>query len=98
MSTVDFRLALNRNTKCYRLRIGGLHLCISYDTIIAAQFGNKFLRRDNEWGKTTGRHMNELGVREWQVGTEEEIETLVREAMISMGHEMAMSRLEGNGK
>lgn len=48
---INFRHATDRNTKCYRLRIGALHLLISYETVVAAENGRRRVRLDNTWGQ-----------------------------------------------
>lgn len=57
---IDFGLATNRNTKCYRLTVADVNMIISYGTVIAAQskrLGS--IRQANHWGPTTGRHFKE---------------------------------------
>jgi|GEM_PF-5917488 hypothetical protein len=50
----------SRNTKAMQLRIGGVYLFYSYDTLIGALLTGrnpKMLRVKNTWGPTTGKHI-----------------------------------------
>ena len=64
---VNFGKATRRDTPCYYLNVAGVDMVISYETVIAASYGGKCIRRNNDWGPTTGRHMNETGVRDFAV-------------------------------
>ena len=58
---IDFGLATNRNTKCYRLTVADVGMVISYGTVIAAQSKRLgAIRQANHWGPTTGRHFKEV--------------------------------------
>lgn len=63
--------ATNRRTPCYWVELGSLRVLFSYQTPIAfsgvTSSTTKLLaRRHNDWGRTTGRHMTEAGVRDWK--------------------------------
>jgi hypothetical protein len=62
---VRFRKGTDRNTQCYELYIADVRLIISYQTVIAARYGGEMIRRHNDWGPTTGRHMRETYVRDY---------------------------------
>lgn len=38
----------------------GMRLAFSYETLIAFTVGGRWRMRENEWGPTTGKHMNLL--------------------------------------
>jgi hypothetical protein len=80
MSLIRFA-KVNRNTQAYVVDIGGVEIYISYETVIAIQSeATGRLRRDNNWGRTTGRHMNELGIKSWPIVSEEEMNTAIARA------------------
>lgn len=55
-----------RNTQAYAVSIGTLTLYFSYETLVAMSGpGIEPCRLPNLWGPTTGRHINEMGVRDW---------------------------------
>ena len=44
--------------------INGVRLLFSYETIVGFDAGNGWVVRENSWGPTTGKHMNqETGVK-----------------------------------
>lgn len=49
-----------RNTKCYIVHIGPHDLYFSYETLIGYDGPIGYFRRENIWGPTTGRHINEM--------------------------------------
>lgn len=68
-----------RNTRLLILRVFDMKLVVSYDTVVAAQFHGKAIRRKNIWGPTTGRHMTEWGVRSYdEIEDPEEFNAEVR--------------------
>jgi len=71
-----------RNTKAYIVTIGDLELFVSYETIIAARTLYERARLRNDWGPTTGRHINEMGLKDWPIVTEEELNRIATEAFI----------------
>jgi len=42
------------------VRINGFRFFFSYKTLVAVKKGNKLLISENQWGNTTGRHLNEI--------------------------------------
>jgi hypothetical protein len=93
---LSFRHASRRNTKCYQIRLGGDSFYLSYETIIAAEVhdGDEYrrVRLDNSWGPTTGRHMNELEVRNYAVIEESEMQRLVRQSILRAGQQVALDK------
>ena len=65
----------NRNTKAYVVTINEHELFFSYSTCIAYRGPLGHFRLDNTWGPTTGRHINEMGLRNLPIVTEKEMET-----------------------
>lgn len=90
-----FRHASRRNTKCYQINLGGDTFYISYETIIAASVGDQRIRLDNSWGPTTGRHMNDMGVRSYKVVSRDELQDLIRQSVLRAGQHLAMHKLKG---
>lgn len=71
-----------RNTPCYIVRACGMTLYFSYETVIAVESALGSVRRDNDWGPTTGRHMNDMDVRRIKtIVNEEGIETFVERSV-----------------
>ncbi len=58
-----------RNTKAHIVELdNGTTLYFSYETIIAQRLHDGTQERiANSWGPTTGRHFNEMGLRDWPV-------------------------------
>lgn len=83
---VRLRNPTGRNTKAYVLEINGRSFYFSYETCIAfcgvtfAKEGYVSVRRENTWGPTTGRHMNEMHVRHFDVVGEDEFDDIVNMA------------------
>ena len=57
---VSIRNYTNRNTPAHAVTIGGVEFFFSYQTCIAVRVQGKLIMRENVWGSTTGRHMNEI--------------------------------------
>ena len=47
---------INRN----RVIFGNLTLYFSYDTIVGFKVGSKVVCRENDWGTTTGKYLNDI--------------------------------------
>ena len=92
---LSFHHASRRNTKCYCIEIAGSSVVILYDTIIACRTDEGACRIENSWGPTTGRHMNETGVRDWPVVSSEELHSRIRRAIIKAGLNAVHERLKG---
>ena len=54
---------------------------VSYETVmgVCGELDGKFFRarRHNHWGPTTGRHVNEMGIRDWPELPDDEFDELV---------------------
>lgn len=71
-----------RNTKAHCVYIGDRCYFFSYETCVGytgpgLDGDYKAIRRENVWGPTTGRHMNEMGIRDFHVLPEEEFRRVV---------------------
>lgn len=75
---IRFGNATNRNTKCYTLDVGYVHMIISYETVVAARYKTERIRRGDDWGPTTKRHMNETGVDGFDKLDEDEFEARLK--------------------
>lgn len=61
MSIIEFRPPA-RNTKAHVVNIFGVYVYFSYATPVACNPPNgPSFQRENIWGPTTGRHLNEWG-------------------------------------
>lgn len=92
---LSFNHASKRNTKCYEINIAGSTFLISYDTIIACHTDEGAVRIENSWGPTTGRHMNEMGIRYWPVVPKAELHQRIRRAIIKAGLTATIDRIKG---
>lgn len=54
------------NNKAHIVRLGGLWLYFSYETCIGMSYGGECIRCINKWGPTTGRHINQMGIRDYK--------------------------------
>lgn len=72
---------IGRNTKAYETVIGPVTLYFSYNTLIGVHTGTQFARRENHWGPTTGRHINEFGLRDAMIMSERDLEGLAELAI-----------------
>lgn len=52
---------INLRTNMYQLEHGTLTIWFSYETPIAFLTSQLFVARQNEWGPTTGKHLNVIG-------------------------------------
>ena len=46
------------NSNCMRVQVGKLYLYFSYTTIVAFSMDSKTVGCENNWGSTTGKHLN----------------------------------------
>ncbi len=60
MANVSLWNYSGRNTESYAVRVGSLTLYFSYQTVVAFRYNGKLVVRENDWGQTTGRHLNEI--------------------------------------
>jgi len=74
----------NRNTPARVLEIGNVDLYFSYKTLIGVRGPGVSIRRDNEWGSTTGRHFNEMNLRDVPKGNEREVNDAAVKAIASL--------------
>lgn len=59
---IEFSHATNRNTQAYLVHFLGTTTLFSYETPVGfIDDKGKRIRRENVWGPTTGRHLNESG-------------------------------------
>lgn len=63
------------------IHIGHVNLYFSYDTLIGYSYMGERLRRHNDWGPTTGRHINLLSIRDFEEVDEENLELHVTAAL-----------------
>jgi len=80
-----------RSTEARVLRLGpGLTLYFSYSTLIGVSGPLGAVRCTNTWGPTTGRHMNEMGLRSnrWDEVNEEALLAHLSEELIRLGLEL----------
>ncbi len=52
--------AYGRGTQGNGVEIGGLTIWFSYRTAVAFRWDGQLVVRRNEWGPTTGKHLNEI--------------------------------------
>lgn len=75
---LELNKATKRNTQCHWVSLAGVRMLFSYSTVVAFQAQGKSFCRRNDWGPTTGRHMNETGVRTWtEVADEKTFENMI---------------------
>ncbi len=67
--------------QCRALEVDGRTLYFSYETLIGAEVDGKKYRRANEWGPTTGRHINRCGLATAEVVTADILERLAGGAL-----------------
>lgn len=65
MNFLELSKGSNRNTQCYKMRIGSVRLFWSYETCIGIACSAGRVRRKNCWGPTTGRHMTDMGIQDY---------------------------------
>lgn len=73
---LSFQRGSDRKTECYIVTIGDVEAFISYTTILAIRSPKGHGRLENSWGPTTGRHINEMGLRDWPLVTPAELASL----------------------
>lgn len=83
---LNFWKPTSRNTPVYKMTVFGVTFTVSYETVVAVHgrlnSQGKMARLENVWGPTTGRHMNDAGVRDYPVLCEEEFDQLCTELLI----------------
>lgn len=95
MALLSFGKASNRNTQAYSIGLGPHQFFISYETIVAYKGPLGYVRRVNEWGPTTGKHLSEMGFGRGVNCREVDgpaMEALIDEAVMQTGLAMAKLR------
>ena len=85
-----------RNTQMYKTTLNGITLFCSYDTVIGYSSSYNRARLANSWGPTTGRHMNEHGIRDYPEVAENEMENMIRDDFNRIALEDIKSRVKGS--
>lgn len=80
------RLIQVNNTKAHTLHIGNHALHFSYETCVAYEGPLGRARIENHWGPTTGRHMRQLGVKDFPVVSDDEFETRTIALILNASH------------
>lgn len=78
---LELRKGSERNTQCHVVQIGDHEFFFSYQTCVAYRSSTMRCRLENVWGPTTGRHINEMGVKAWPIVTKEVMENTVEYAI-----------------
>ena len=71
---ISLKKGLERNTQAYILHLNEHTLYFSYRTCIAYSGPSCNFRLSNSWGPTTGRHINEMGLKDWPIVSSQEME------------------------
>ena len=81
--TVRLRKGSDRNVQCHIVSIGPHNFFFSYETCVAydGPASDQPVRIHNHWGPTTGRHLSDMGVKDWRVLTDEEFAGVLARAM-----------------
>jgi hypothetical protein len=85
---IDIRNPTNRRTECRIVRINGLQLVFSHNTLIGffaagdTSSRERAYRLENRWGPTTGRHMMESGIYHAAIVTEQQLRDLVQTELL----------------
>lgn len=83
---VSIRPGTSRNTRATIVQIGQHAFYFSYRTCVAYRGPRGCARIENHWGPTTGRHLREMGVYDWQVLTDDAFKAFV-EREVGGSHE-----------
>ena len=65
--SIELMKGMDRNTQAHIVHLNDHTLYFSYKTCIAYSGPLGRFRLDNVWGPNTGRHINEMGLREWRI-------------------------------
>lgn len=79
---IQFKNATNRKTPCYYLDVGRVGMVISYETIVAACYKDERIRRINDWGPTTKRHMEETNTDKFDALNERDFEARLKSMVL----------------
>ncbi len=78
------------------IKLAGMTCYFSYDTVIAAYINHKMYHVHNDWGSTTGKHMNKLFNRHLSIEVDaEELSRLIKEQLVTYGLDYVKERLDG---
>lgn len=79
---VRLRKGSRRNTQCHEVEVGPHTFYFSYQTCVAysGPAYPKNVRIHNHWGPTTGRHMSDMGVKDWEILPDEVFEHVLTKA------------------
>jgi len=79
---VKLKKASDRNTESHWVSVAGVDMFFSYATCMAFIGGRRCMCRKNTFGPTTGRQMNEAGVRAFsQAKSEEEFDAALQRVL-----------------
>ena len=71
----------NRNTEARIVEIAHHRFYFSYQTCIAYQGPEGRARIENRWSTTTGKHFNEMGLKEWPIVPDADLEAMIDRAL-----------------
>lgn len=74
--------------KAFHLNIMRQTIFFSFETIIGVHAENNRMRLHNSWGVTTGKHINKMGIREFEEVSEETLMDVISRQMAKDGIEM----------
>ena len=95
MISIELCKATGRNTPCYWVTVAGAEILFSYQTPIAVRGPRGSARLHNRWGPTTGRHMNDAGVRDWPEIEHEAMDKMISDSIIAGIVQPVVRVLEG---
>jgi len=91
-----FSISSDCNNKAHAINVNGVSIYVSYETAIAFRYRGMSFRRDNIWGRTTGKHMRELGVSGYPViDDEKEFNKLLHRAILRSFTDDVSDKLAG---
>lgn len=82
--------------KCYQITIPGMLLHFSFETCIGVTTHNERIRLKNIWGPTTGKHINKLDIKDYDIVSEEELNKAILKSIAHTGSQILDKRLQGN--
>ena len=93
---ISLHKASRRRTEAYIVRLGEHELLFSYNTPVAYRGPLGSCHAKNTWGPTTGRHLNESGMRRGPEVEEARIAALVPQIVLDVGHAWLAQQLNVN--
>lgn len=88
------RKASNRNTNSTDFLIGEYRFLFSYETPVAMKHYTGHYKRENSWGPTTGRHINEFNLHCARICTEEEMDGFIKKAIVETASQLVKDKFE----